>query len=267
MRKEPVRPSDGLRGLEVCEARHDDVDFALGAFDRDGDELAEVSAEEDELVPEPHAGVGGDLVVSGSAGVELTGDGADELAEPALVGGVDVLVAGDDDEGVGGPFLRDLPEALDERIALVVGDDARLGECLGVALAASDVLLRHPAVEGEGLVELLHERVDVLGEPPAPQLLLLARRSLGFRGHRHDGGPLRCPDGGAASHGAGSGDAVGRGGREDDGRGGNSHGHRYVRFVKTRASEGKPVASLCQSRALSAVWRLDSSNRGRLFRL
>ena len=91
------------------EARHDDVHLALRALHRDGDELPEVSAEEHELVSEPHAGVGGHLVVARSTGVELAGDWADSLAEPSLVRGVDVLVAGLDDEGVRGPLFGTLP--------------------------------------------------------------------------------------------------------------------------------------------------------------
>ena len=253
VRQEPVRPSHRLRGLQVGEARHDDVHLALRALHRDGDELPEVSAEEHELVSEPHAGVGGHLVVARSTGVELAGDWADELAEPSLVRGVDVLVAGLDDEGVRGPLFGNLAEPLDELVALVVGDDARLRERLGVALAAADVLLRHPAVEGEGLVELLHERVDVLRESPAPELLLLARR-LGSRGRHGDDGATRdevLRSGRRRT----LGDALERGGREDDGRDGEGHGHRYVECEKgvRRASEGKRGVrgrSSCRARRL-----------------
>jgi hypothetical protein len=39
-----------------------------------------------------------------------------------------------------------------------------------------DVLCPHALVKGEGLVEALHQRVGLAGEPPAPQLLLLAAR-------------------------------------------------------------------------------------------
>ena len=106
--------------------------------------------------------------------MELASDRADDLAEAALVGGVDVLVAVLDLEGVGGPLLANLAKALDELVALGVGDDARLRERAGVAHRSADVLLRHAAVEGQGLVELLHQRVDVLAEATAPELLLLS---------------------------------------------------------------------------------------------
>merc|ERR1719329_220168 len=170
VRQEPVAPAHGLRGLQVREPGHDHVDFALGAVARHGDELAQVPAEDDELRPEPHPGVRRDLVVAGPTGLELARDDTDDLTQPPFVSGVDVLVTVAHLKRVGGPLLANLPEALDEGVALVFGDDARLGERARVAHAAADVLLRHAAVEGEGLVELLHQRVDVLGEAASPQL-------------------------------------------------------------------------------------------------
>ena len=170
-----MAPTHGLRGLQVREPGHDHVDLALGAVARHRDELAQVPAEHDELRPEPHPGIRRHLVVAGPTRVQLARDRTDHLPESSLVGGVDVLVSVLHLERVGGPLLGNLPEALDEGIALVVGDDARLSERARVAHAAADVLLRHAAVEGQGLVELLHQRVDVLGEAASPQLLLLGR--------------------------------------------------------------------------------------------
>ena len=60
--------------------------------------------------------------------MELARDDTDDLTQPPFVGGVDVLVTVAHLERVGGPLLANLPEALDEGVALVVGDDARLGE-------------------------------------------------------------------------------------------------------------------------------------------
>ena len=59
----------------------------------DGDQLA--------LAPQPQ--VGGDLVVAAAGGVQLGAGGAGELGDPALDGGVDVLVALDERERVRRP--------------------------------------------------------------------------------------------------------------------------------------------------------------------
>ena len=168
-----MRPTHGLRGLQVREPGHDDVHLALGAVDGDGDELAEVAAEEEELGAQP-------LRVSVAtwslrlrpvwslpatepmSSPSLRSFAVWMSSSPSFTSNASAAHSAATASGAG-----------DELVALRVGDDARLGERRGAALAAADVLLRHAPVEGQGLVELLHQRVDVLAEATAPELLLL----------------------------------------------------------------------------------------------
>ena len=141
---------------------------------------------------------------------------------------MDVLVAVLDLEGVGGPLLANLTEALDELVALGVGDDARLGERAGVAHRSADVLLRHAAVEGQGLVELLHQGVDVLAEATAPELLLLSHGDHGGAAAGEGSDASGAKGGGGSDHDR-TGDRA-RGGAEGAGRGsghGVADGHRH----------------------------------------
>lgn len=104
----PAAPADGLGALQVCVPGHNVVDLGLCALRDDGQEALEEALEPVELVAQPQAHVGGDLLVAAAAGVQLPRDVlADDLAQAALVGGVDVLVGGGDDlEGAWPPTPR-----------------------------------------------------------------------------------------------------------------------------------------------------------------
>ena len=136
----------------------------------------------------------------------------------------------------------------------VVGDDARLRERRGVALAAADVLLRHPAVEGQGLVELLHQRVDVLARiarprasssrpsPREPRTPWRRRRDPGRGSSPRDDRTL--------------GDALERGGREEARRTRRARAtrHRYVECGgRLRAGSGACGAALPVRASLAGV--------------
>lgn len=155
-----MAPADGLGALQVGLTRHDVVDLGLGALRDDAQEALEEGLELVELVAQPQAHVGGDLLVAAAAGVQLAGDVlADDLAQAALVGGVDVLVgAGDDLEGAGPPLLLDLVGL--DLLELFLGQAAGLCVCTGEGDGTEDVLLVEDVVEGEGLVVLLHKGVE-----------------------------------------------------------------------------------------------------------
>lgn len=85
----------------------------------------------------------------------------DDLAQAALVGGVNVLVgAGDDHEGAGLPLLLDLEQACLNLLELLLGQAAGLCGCGGKGDGVEDVLPMEDVVEGEGLVVLLHEGIE-----------------------------------------------------------------------------------------------------------
>lgn len=72
--------------------REDVVLLVVRALDEDADERLEVVLRGLDLVKQPEADVSRDLVVARAARVQLAAERANELAEAALVGGVDVLV-------------------------------------------------------------------------------------------------------------------------------------------------------------------------------
>lgn len=150
----PVAPADWLGALHVGISRHDVVDLGLRALRDDAQEALEEGLKLVELVAQPQAHVGGDLLVAAAAGVQLPRDVlADDPAQAALVGDVDVLVgAGDDLEGAGLPLLLELEQAGLDLLELLLGQAAGFCVCAGEGDGAEDVLLVEHVVEGEGFV-------------------------------------------------------------------------------------------------------------------
>ena len=84
--------------LQVGVPGHEHVLLLVRALHHHADEGLEALLDGAHLPEEPEAHVRRDLVVARAAGVQLPAEGADELGQPALVGGVDVLVVGLDFE-------------------------------------------------------------------------------------------------------------------------------------------------------------------------
>ena len=89
---------------------------------------------------------------------------ADDLGQAALDRHVDVLVAGREREAAGLELLRDRVEPLEQRVAILVADDALRGEHAGVRAALLDVVGPEAAVEADRGVQPLEVRVLRLGE-------------------------------------------------------------------------------------------------------
>lgn len=112
VRQHPVGPADRLGLLQVSVTRHQVLDFLLRTGNRDLNEVLELSIQLAQLITKPQAHVSSDLLVARAAGVQLSADLlADDLAQTALVCGVDVFVVGFGFEGVSAPFFGDLGEA------------------------------------------------------------------------------------------------------------------------------------------------------------
>ena len=73
---------------------HKVLDFLRRALDHDAKERLDGVDDVFCLPHEPQAHVRCDLVISGASRVQLSADRADELCEPPLVRGMDVLIAG-----------------------------------------------------------------------------------------------------------------------------------------------------------------------------
>ena len=74
------------------EARHHRIGLGFGPFDQRGLQLAHRRIDAIDRGAHPQPQIGRDLVVTGTAGVELAGGGADFLVEQALDEGVHVLI-------------------------------------------------------------------------------------------------------------------------------------------------------------------------------
>ena len=121
-------------------------------------------------VADPEPQVGRDLVVAAAAGVELAADVADAVDQRPLDVHVDVFQLVAEREVAGGDLLADLLQAGDDLVPLVVGEDADLGQHVGVGDRAADVVGVEPAVEAHAFGELLDAAVRRLVEHTAPRL-------------------------------------------------------------------------------------------------
>jgi hypothetical protein len=79
-----------------------------------------------------------------------------------------VLVLRREREGPGRELVVDLLEAGHDLHALQRREHARPGQRVRPGDAAADVLGPQPPVEGQGGVELVGQRVGLIGEAPAP---------------------------------------------------------------------------------------------------
>ena len=133
-------------------------------------------------VADPEPEVGRDLVVAAAAGVELAADVADPLDERPLDVHVDVFELVAELESAAGDLVVDLLEAGHDLVSLVVGQDADLGEHVGVGDRAADVLRIEPAIEAHAFGELLDTAVRRLVKHTAPGLVCQSRIQRGCSG-------------------------------------------------------------------------------------
>lgn len=78
--------------LEMCVPRHEVVALLVGALNHDTYECAKTGLDLLDLVQKPKAHVRRDLVIARAASVELATKRADDLAQPALVCRMNILV-------------------------------------------------------------------------------------------------------------------------------------------------------------------------------
>ena len=145
-----------------------------------------------DLVAQPEADVGRDLVVTGAAGVKLLPSDADIGGERRLDVHVHVFELDAPVELAAVDALANAGQPRDDGVALLGGEDALAGEHPGVGHRACDVVAVQSAVEVDRAGEGLDERVGGLAEAAGPGFLIghRSRRAAG-RGSRRDytGGP------------------------------------------------------------------------------
>jgi len=116
---------------------------------------------------QPH--VGGHLVVAGATGVQLAGGIPSQFVQPALDGGVDVLVTRLHLEGAGGELGAHSLQPVDQRVTLNVADEAGVRQRSRIRHRTGDVGVVQPAVEPDRGVELLHQFVSWFLKTSTPE--------------------------------------------------------------------------------------------------
>jgi hypothetical protein len=144
-----------LGTLEMGVAGHRPVRVPLSELEQDLHQLAQAPVHAAGLGAHEHRHVGRDLIVPGTGGVELPTSRPDQLGEPPLDRGVDVLVGGPDLEAAVLQLLRDLVEPAGQPLGLLARQDARRGEHSNVRLRLHDVVARQPPVEADRGVQAL----------------------------------------------------------------------------------------------------------------
>ena len=160
-----------LGRLQVGEARHDGVGFALGLLQQALLQAGDFAQDQVDFVTQPQANVGGDLVVAAAPGVQFLAGHADAIGQARLDVHVHVFEVHAPVELAGLDFLLDGAQAVDDGVALRVSEHADLGQHGGVGNRAHDVMAVEALVEVDRCGEAGDEGVDGFTEAAAPGLV------------------------------------------------------------------------------------------------
>ena len=169
---------DRLRPLQVGVAGHDEIIGFLRLGRDHAQQAVEARFQLFAFVQKIEPQVERHLVVAAARGVQPFAAVADPLRQLRFHKGVDIL---------GGPvncqlaaleLQRDLPQRGDDFAAFRFVDDALSAEHRRVRNRAADILLRHPAVERDGRVEIVGLLVQFLLEPSFPKGHVMTSRAV-----------------------------------------------------------------------------------------
>ncbi|MDF9904080.1 UNVERIFIED_ORG: hypothetical protein OKW15_002036 [Pseudomonas reinekei] len=160
-----------LGSLQVGEARHDAGGFALGLLQQAFLQASDFGQDQVDFVTQPQADIGGDLIVTAAAGMQFFTGHADAVGQPRLDVHVDVFKVDAPVELAGLDFTLDGLQAIDDAVALGIGQHADLGQHGGVGDRTHDVVAIQALVEGDGGGEAGDEGVDGFTEAAAPGLI------------------------------------------------------------------------------------------------
>ena len=163
--------SHWLCGLQVGEAGHDARRFTFGLLQQAFLQAGDLGEDQVDFIAQPQADIGGDLVVAAAPGVELfTGD-ADAVGQACFDVHVHVFEVDAPVELAGLDFALNGLQAIDDAVALGIGQHADLGQHGGVGDRAHDVVAIQALVESDGGGEAGDEGVDGFTEAAAPGLI------------------------------------------------------------------------------------------------
>ena len=163
-----VAEGDGLRALQVRVAGQNVALVRPGLLD---ERREHVLCERNDLarfVAQVHAQVERDLIVARAGGVQLLAEVADARGEHLLDEHMDVLARGVERERAAVEIVEDALQRVDDGIGVRLGENVLRAEHRRVRHAARDVLAVHPAVEADGGVEIVRDRIGHAGRAARP---------------------------------------------------------------------------------------------------
>ena len=171
---------DGLRSLQMGEARHDGRGIFLCTIDQRRLQVAQHGVEAIDRVADPQPHVEGDLVVARARRVQAPARRPDQVGESGLDVEMDVLELGRELEAAGFDLLPHLEQASLDGAAVLGGENALGDQHVAVGDRAGDVLCIESLVETDGGVDPLHDfrRSELVAPAPHRVGALPPRRRL-----------------------------------------------------------------------------------------
>jgi len=160
-----------LCGLQVGKAGHDGLGFTLCLFQQAFLQAGDFSQDQVDFVAQPQTDIGRDLVITAATGVQFFTGHADAVGQTRFDVHVHVFQVDAPVELTGFDFALDGFEAVDDAVALGIGQHANLGQHRGVSHGAHDVVAIKALVESDGGGETRNEGVDGFTEAAAPGLI------------------------------------------------------------------------------------------------
>ncbi len=146
---------DRLRALQMGVAGHGPVQVLLRARQQDPHQLADRDLRGGRALARVHGEIGHHLVVARARGVQPPAHGPCDLGQAALDGHVDVLVPGRELEAVLAQLLLDRVKSRQQRLQVLGGDHAALGQHPRVRPRGRHILRPQAAIEADRGVEAL----------------------------------------------------------------------------------------------------------------
>ena len=187
-----VAKSDRLGTLQVRIARHDCGRVLLRLFAKHEHELLHLRGNRIAFIAQIKPEVERDLVIPAAGGMKALARIANARGELRLHKGVDILRIGINRQLPALKIRKDALQPAKNFIPILLADDPAGAEHCGVRHAPLQILLIHPAVEGDGGIEIVCFLIGLLGEAARPQFHAApsfpdpARRQ-----NRHKGAPQK----------------------------------------------------------------------------
>ena len=164
-----MRKQDRLSALEMSVARHDHFAIFRRAINDRLLQFDDQSLNFSRLTSDVQMHVERDLIISRASGVESAARLADPISQCLLDVHMNVFELDTELELAAIDLRADLLQAVDDLIAIVVGDDVLSGEHFRMRDRAFDVLTIQPLIESNRRLEFIDHLVRRLLETPAPE--------------------------------------------------------------------------------------------------